>query len=187
MRSLRTVYSAINSEAFSNRSGGIEGRLTSLYICSNRGESSLSATSARCLISLIGWFAGTRFSGFTKVSIVLCGRSYPRIFLCLLNSPPSLNYTDAKRAVDPIGEEFLNILLGNAANYCEAACDGACFVISGSSDDRTIRSAPSAVQRVVNGRRYLHGRGEGFPRACDRYGFTVYEDRYFLDRGFGHG
>src|SRR5260370_5840717 len=111
MRSLRTVYSAINSEAFSNGSGGIEGRPTSLYICSNRGESSLSATSASCLISLIGWFAGTRFSGFTKVSIVLCGRSYPRIFLCLLNSPPSLNYTDAKRAVDPIGEEFLNILL----------------------------------------------------------------------------
>jgi len=23
--------------------------------------------------------------GFTKVSIVLCGRSYPRILLCLLN------------------------------------------------------------------------------------------------------
>jgi hypothetical protein len=25
--------------------------------------------------------------------------------------PPSLNYTDAERAVDPVGEEFFNILL----------------------------------------------------------------------------
>src|SRR5258708_30044326 len=111
IRSLRTVYSAINSEAFSNSSGGIEGRPTSLYICSNRGESSLSAISANSLISLIGCLAGTRCSGFTKVSIVLCGRSYPRIFLCLLHLPPSLNYTDAKQAFDPIGEEFLNTLL----------------------------------------------------------------------------
>src|ERR1700731_4392575 len=85
MRSLRTVYSAINSEAFNKHSGGIEGRPTSLYICSNSGESSLSATSASALISLIGWLVGTRFSGFTKVSIVLCGRSYPRIFLFLFN------------------------------------------------------------------------------------------------------
>src|ERR1700694_4693777 len=111
MRSLRTVYSAINSEAFNNRSGGIEGRPTSLYICANSGESSSSATSANCLSSLIGWFAGTRCSGFTKVSIVLCGRSYPRIFLFLLNPPPSLNYTDAQPPVDPVGEEFFNILL----------------------------------------------------------------------------
>src|SRR5208282_1686415 len=57
----------------------------SLYICSNSGESSLSATSASSLISLIGWLAGTRFSGLTSVSIVLCARSYPRIFLFLLN------------------------------------------------------------------------------------------------------
>src|ERR1700747_1842525 len=64
----------------------MEGRPTSLYICSNSGESSLSANSAHSLISLIGWLAGTLFSGFTKVSIVLCGRSYPRIFLSLLNS-----------------------------------------------------------------------------------------------------
>src|SRR5271155_5693233 len=85
MRSLRTVYSAINSEAFNSRSGGIEGRPTSLYICSNSGESSLRATSASALINLIGWLAGTRFSGFTKVSIVLCGRSNPRIFRLLLN------------------------------------------------------------------------------------------------------
>ena len=39
---------ATNSEAFKNRSGGIEGRPTSLYICANSGESSLSATSASC-------------------------------------------------------------------------------------------------------------------------------------------
>src|SRR5712691_8706254 len=117
MRSLRTVYSAINSEGLSNRSGGIEGRPTSLYICSNSGESSLSATSASVLISLIGWLAGTRCSGFTKVSIVLCRRSYPRIFLFLLNPPPSLNYTDAKQAVDPIGEEFLNILLSAVPDF----------------------------------------------------------------------
>src|ERR1700719_977379 len=89
MRSLRTVYSAIKSEAFSNRSGGIEGRPTSLYICSNSGESSLSATSASALINLIGWLAGTLFLGFTKVSIVVCGRSKPRILLLLLN-PASL-------------------------------------------------------------------------------------------------
>ena len=31
-RSLRTVYSAINGDTFNNRSGGIEGRPTSLYI-----------------------------------------------------------------------------------------------------------------------------------------------------------
>src|ERR1700687_1562855 len=113
MRSLRTVYSAINSEAFSNRSGGIEGRPTALYICANSGESSLSATSASALISLIGWLVGTRFSGFTKVSIVLCGRSNPRIFLFLLNPTALIEPLQiAKRAVDPIGEEFLNILLG---------------------------------------------------------------------------
>src|ERR1700680_2460712 len=92
----------------------VEGRPTSLYICSNSGEISLSATSANSLISLIGWLAGTRCSGFTKVSIVLCGRSYPRIFLFLLNPPPSLNYTDAKPPVDPVGEEFFNILLGES-------------------------------------------------------------------------
>ena len=57
--------------------------------------------------------AGTHL-GFTKVNIVLCGRSYPRIFLFLLNPPPSLNYTDAKQAVDPTGEEFLNTLLANS-------------------------------------------------------------------------
>src|ERR1700731_2818310 len=34
----------------------------------------------------------------------------------LLNPPPSLNYTDAKRVVDPIGEEFFNILLGLLPN-----------------------------------------------------------------------
>src|SRR5260370_9989273 len=85
MRSLRTVYSAINSEAFKNRSGGIEGRPTSLYICSNNGESSLSTTSASALISLIGWLAGTRCSGFTKISIVAWGRSCPRMFRFLLN------------------------------------------------------------------------------------------------------
>ena len=77
--------------------------------------------------------------------------------------------------------------LGNPANYYEAPCDGTCFVMGGSSDDRAIRSAPSAVQRVVNGRRYLHRRGESFPRAYDRDGYTIYEDRYFLERGFGHG
>jgi len=32
MRSLRTVYSAISSEALSSRSGGIDGRPTTLYI-----------------------------------------------------------------------------------------------------------------------------------------------------------
>src|SRR5205807_6546234 len=102
IRSLRTVYSAINSEAFNNRSGGIEGLPTSLYICSNSGESSLSATSASALISRIGWLVGTRFSGFTNVSIVLCGRSCPRIFLFLLslNPHPALNYTHARRSVD---------------------------------------------------------------------------------------
>src|SRR5208282_1305188 len=88
IRSLRTVYSAIKSEAFNNRSGGIEGRPTSLYICSTTGESSLSATSASALISLIGWLAGTRCSGFTRVSIVACGRSCPRIFRFLLNLHP---------------------------------------------------------------------------------------------------
>jgi hypothetical protein len=68
--------------------------------------------------------AGTRCSGFTKVSIVLCGRSYPRIFLFLLNPPLSLNYTDAKQAVDPIGEEFLNILLrvSPAGSGSQASC-----------------------------------------------------------------
>src|ERR1700735_5493149 len=106
MRSLRTVYRAINSEAFNNRSGGIEGRPTSLYICSNSGESSLSATSASALINLIGWLAGTRFSGFTKVSIVLCGRSNPRIFRLLINRTRHFNYTDQLRSVDPIKEDF---------------------------------------------------------------------------------
>jgi hypothetical protein len=33
-------------------------------------------------------------------------------------SPPSLNYTDAKPAVDPITEEFLNSLLGAYIVYC---------------------------------------------------------------------
>src|SRR5467141_13755 len=125
---MRSVYSAIRSEAFSNRSGGIEGRPTSLYICSNSGESSLSATSANSLISLIGWLAGTRCSGFTKVSIVLCGRSYPRIFLFLLNPPPSLNYTAAKPPVDPIGEEFLNTLLGVGFGTLSASGTVSAFV-----------------------------------------------------------
>src|ERR1700690_3145139 len=117
MRSLRTVYRAINSEAFNNRSGGIEGRPTSLYICSNSGESSLSATSASALINLIGWLAGTLFSGFTKVSIVLCGRSNPRIFPFLLNPTGLIQLYRCQPAVDPIGEEFFNILLGDLNEY----------------------------------------------------------------------
>jgi hypothetical protein len=54
IRSLRTAYSAIKKKAFSNRSGGIDGRLTSIYVCSHSSESSLSETSASSLISLIG-------------------------------------------------------------------------------------------------------------------------------------
>jgi hypothetical protein len=56
-------HSAISSEAFNIRSGGIEGRPTSLYISSNNGESSLSAISVNDLISRIRWLAGTRCSG----------------------------------------------------------------------------------------------------------------------------
>jgi hypothetical protein len=97
-----------------NRSGGIEGRPTSLYICSNSGESPLSAASASGLIRLIGWLAGTRFSGFTKVSIVLCGRSHPRI-LCFLLSPAGLlPLYRLIRSVDPIAGEFFNSLLNFA-------------------------------------------------------------------------
>jgi hypothetical protein len=112
MRSLRTVYSASKSEAFSNRSGGIEGRPTSLHIRSNSGESSLSVTSASCLISLIGWLTGTRFSGFTKVNIVLCGRSHTRIPLSVLN-PTALdsNYTDANERSIQSEMNLFNILL----------------------------------------------------------------------------
>jgi hypothetical protein len=43
---------------------------------------------------------------------VVCGRSYPRIFRFLLNPTGPFHYTDPKPFVDPIGEEFLNILLG---------------------------------------------------------------------------
>jgi len=31
--------------------------------------------------------------------------------------PTSLNYTDAERAVDPVGEEFFNILLEGTGEY----------------------------------------------------------------------
>ena len=49
IRSLRTVRSAISSEAFSGRLGGIDGRPISLYISSNSGESCVSAASASSL------------------------------------------------------------------------------------------------------------------------------------------
>jgi hypothetical protein len=55
--------------------------------------------------------AGTRFSGFTKVSIVLCGRSNPRIFRLLSSALATFNYTDQPQPVDPFKEEFFNTLL----------------------------------------------------------------------------
>src|SRR3954469_3689538 len=77
IRSLRTVYSAISSVAFNSRSGGIEGRPTELYICSNTGDSVRSASSARIFTCLSGWSSGTLFSGVTRLSIVPCFVSLP--------------------------------------------------------------------------------------------------------------
>src|SRR3984893_9137937 len=116
IRSLRTVYSAISSEALSSRSGGIEGRPTSLYICSNNGESSLSAVSASSLMRLIGWLAGTRFSGLTKVSIVACGRSCPRILLHLHRAPLYPTTTSCRSCRRGIFQQTAK-LLKNPAHY----------------------------------------------------------------------
>jgi hypothetical protein len=71
------VYSAISSVAFSSRSGGIEGRPTELYICSNTGDSVRSASSARVFTCLSGWSSGTLFSGVTRLSIDPCFVSLP--------------------------------------------------------------------------------------------------------------
>ena len=59
-RSDRTEYSAISSDAFSSRSGGIDGRPPSAYISSNTGDRSASASSASRLIARSGWPTGTR-------------------------------------------------------------------------------------------------------------------------------
>ena len=50
-----------------------EGRPTSLYIYANRGESSLSTTSASALISLIRWLAGTRLRAMLVVDNIAAG------------------------------------------------------------------------------------------------------------------
>src|SRR5215469_9765060 len=84
MRSLRIVYSAINSEALSSLSGGIDGRPSALYIWSKIGDSSLSAASAKYLIRLSGCSLEIRSSKFTTINIVRCRRSSPRIRRFLL-------------------------------------------------------------------------------------------------------
>src|SRR6516165_11919881 len=84
MRSLRIVYSAINSEALSSRSGGIDGRPSALYIWSKIGDSPLSATSAKDLIRRSGCSLEIRSSKFTTINIVRCRRSSPRIRRLLL-------------------------------------------------------------------------------------------------------
>jgi hypothetical protein len=97
IRSLRTVYSAIRRVAFSSRSGGIEGRPTELYICSNTGESVRSASSARVFTCLSGWSSGTLFSGVTRLSIDPC-------FVSLPLTTPSRSYR--RGAVDPLRRVF---------------------------------------------------------------------------------
>ncbi|HUP09956.1 MAG TPA: hypothetical protein VMU47_22590, partial [Caldimonas sp.] len=79
------MYSAISSEAFSKRSGRIDGRPTALYISSKNGDSSSNAASAICLICRIGCAFGTRFSASITISIARCRRSSPRIRLFLPN------------------------------------------------------------------------------------------------------
>src|SRR3954462_1826536 len=59
----------MSSIDFRSRSGGIDGRPASLYIRSNTGESSLSASSASFLIFRIGWSFGTALSGETMQNI----------------------------------------------------------------------------------------------------------------------
>ena len=73
------MYNAINSDAFSSRSGGIEGRPTALYISSNTGESPSSAASASAFTARSGCFSGTRRSGERRLNIVACFVSAPRM------------------------------------------------------------------------------------------------------------
>jgi len=69
----------MSRDAFSKRSGGIEGRPIALYISSNAGDSSANAASASIFTPLSGCFAGTTRSGESTVSIVACFFSVPRI------------------------------------------------------------------------------------------------------------
>src|SRR5271156_6350387 len=85
MRSLRTVYNAISSDPFSNRSGGIDGRPVALYMELKIGDSSLSTVSANCFTRLSGCSRGTRSSTFITINIDRCCRSSPRIRRFLLH------------------------------------------------------------------------------------------------------
>ncbi len=90
---------------------GIEGRPTSLYICSNNGESSLSAISANSLIE------PDRTLGRYSLLEIHQGqhrRLWPIIYPASpsASSPSiSLNCKDPKPVVNLVGEELFNILL----------------------------------------------------------------------------
>ena len=53
-RSLLTENNPVSSDAFSRRSGGMDGRPTSAYIRSNSGESRSNASSAKALMARSG-------------------------------------------------------------------------------------------------------------------------------------
>jgi hypothetical protein len=68
---------------------------------------------------LIGWLAGTRFSGLTKVSIVACGRSCPRILLHLT----ALHSIQPQPHVDRAAGGFFNRLLARSDTVDTAIID----------------------------------------------------------------
>jgi hypothetical protein len=76
---LRTVKNAIRRVDFNNLSGGIDGRPTALYISSKIGDISFNTASANGLIARRGCRSGTLLSGETRVSIVACFVSDPRM------------------------------------------------------------------------------------------------------------
>ena len=73
------MYSAISSDALSNRSGGTEGRPTELYIWSKIGDRFLSTLSVTCLTRRTGCSCGIRCSTSITINIDRCCRSSPRI------------------------------------------------------------------------------------------------------------
>jgi len=79
------VYSAINSEAFSSRSGGIKGRPTALYISSNSGEKLLQRRIGQLLDAYERMLQGHPFSASNTTNIARCRRSSPRIRHFLLH------------------------------------------------------------------------------------------------------
>src|SRR5271155_4564303 len=87
MRSLRTVYNAISSDPFSNRSGGIDGRPVALYMELKIGDSSLSTVSANCFTRLSGCSRGTRSSAASSsTAITSQDQLYTNAFRVFFNS-----------------------------------------------------------------------------------------------------